>query len=103
MCIHSILFHAPSRLELNHFRLYYSITYFGYTFNTEKGGIGMFEIDKQYANANVARTIRFTEKLFEDLCKTAEENDISFNMLVLQCCRYALDNRGHSDVTATQD
>lgn len=40
----------------------------------------MFEIDRQYANANVPRTIRFTEKLFEDLSSTAEEAGISFNM-----------------------
>lgn len=52
----------------------------------------MFEIDNQYANANVPRTIRFTDKLFEDLNSVAEENNISFNMLVLQCCRYALDH-----------
>jgi len=51
----------------------------------------MFKIDKQYSNANIARTIRFTEKIFEDLTKASEKNDISFNMLVLQCCRYALD------------
>jgi len=52
----------------------------------------MFEIDNQYAKADVPRTIRFTEKLFEDLNRVAEENNISFNMLVLQCCRYALDH-----------
>lgn len=52
----------------------------------------LFEIDNQYANANVPRTIRFTEKIFEDLNSVAEKNSISFNMLVLQCCRYALDH-----------
>ncbi len=52
----------------------------------------MFEIDNQFANANIARTVRFTESIFEDLNKTAEQYNISFNMLVLQCCRYALDN-----------
>jgi predicted HicB family RNase H-like nuclease len=54
--------------------------------------VEMFEIDNQYANANVPRTIRFTDKLFEDLNSVAEENNISFNMLVLQCCRYALEH-----------
>ncbi len=57
----------------------------------------MFEIDRQYANANVPRTIRFTKKLFEDLSSAAEETGISFNMLVLQCCRYALDHRKQND------
>lgn len=57
----------------------------------------MFEIDNQYANANVPRTIRFTDKLFEDLSSIAEKNNISFNMLVLQCCRYALDHLKHNN------
>ena len=52
----------------------------------------MFKIIKPFANANIPRTIRFTEELFEELNKAAEENYISFNMLVLQCCRYALDS-----------
>ena len=57
----------------------------------------MFQIDNHYANANIARTIRFTDKIFEDLNRAAEENDISFNMLVLQCCRYALDHLAPSE------
>jgi len=52
----------------------------------------MFEIDTTLKNANIPRTVRFTEGLFEELNKIAAENGISFNLLVLQCCRYALDN-----------
>lgn len=52
----------------------------------------MFKIEKELKNANVARTIRFTEPLFEELNRLASENNISFNHLVLQCCKYALDN-----------
>ena len=52
----------------------------------------MFKIDKQLSNANVGRTIRFTEELFDELNELAAKNKISFNLLVLQCCRYALDN-----------
>ncbi len=52
----------------------------------------MFKIDNEFKNANVARTIRFTEGLFERLSKYAQENDVSFNYLVLKCCTYALDN-----------
>ena len=52
----------------------------------------MFVIDTQFSNANLARTIRFTEKLFDELNDVAEENKVSFNLLVLQCCRYALDH-----------
>lgn len=52
----------------------------------------MFKIDDELKNANVARTVRFTEPLFEKLNKTATDNNISFNLLVLQCCKYALEN-----------
>jgi predicted HicB family RNase H-like nuclease len=52
----------------------------------------MFKIDNEMKNANVARTIRFTESLFEKLNETAQANNISFNLLVLQCCKYALEN-----------
>ena len=52
----------------------------------------MFKIDKKYKSANISRTVRFTEELFEELNKTAQENNISFNLLVLQCCKYALEN-----------
>lgn len=52
----------------------------------------MFKIDNELKSANIARTIRFTESLFEKLNHVAQENNISFNLLILQCCKYALDN-----------
>ena len=52
----------------------------------------MFIIDNQFPNANVPRTIRFTEELFDELNELVEKKGISFNKLVLQCCRYALDH-----------
>jgi predicted HicB family RNase H-like nuclease len=52
----------------------------------------MFKVNKEFKSANISRTVRFTEPLFEQLNKTAAENNISFNLLVLQCCKYALDN-----------
>lgn len=52
----------------------------------------MFVIDNEMKNANIARTVRFTEALFERLNKVAVTDNISFNLLVLQCCKYALDN-----------
>lgn len=58
----------------------------------------MFEVDNQFAKASIPRTIRFTEKIFEDLRMAAEENDVSFNMMVLQCCRYALDQLKHGEM-----
>ena len=51
----------------------------------------MFTIKKTKPDANVPRTIRFTEPLFEELNKVAAVSKVSFNSLVLQCCRYALD------------
>lgn len=54
--------------------------------------IKMFEIENELKSANIARTVRFTEPLFEKLNKTASENNISFNLLVLQCCKYALED-----------
>lgn len=57
----------------------------------------MFKIDNELKNANVARTVRFTESLFEKLNKTAAENNISFNLLVLQCCKYALEDMAEQD------
>ena len=52
----------------------------------------MFKVDNELKSANIARTVRFTETLFQKLNKTAAKNNISFNLLVLQCCKYALDN-----------
>lgn len=52
----------------------------------------MFKIYNEFKGANVPRTIRFTDKLFEQLNEIAVQNDISLNLLVLQCCKYALDN-----------
>ena len=52
----------------------------------------MFKVDNELKSANIARTVRFTEPLFEKLNKVASENNISFNLLVLQCCKYALDD-----------
>ncbi len=53
----------------------------------------MFKIENDFKNANISRTVRFTETLFEKLNKVAAENDISFNLLVLQCCKYALEHQ----------
>lgn len=53
----------------------------------------MFHIENEFKGANIPRTVRFTDKLFEELNEVAQEYDISFNLLVLQCCKYALENR----------
>ena len=49
----------------------------------------MFQIKKaQQSN----KTIRMPDRLIDRLQKLADQNDISFNQLVVQCCEYALDN-----------
>ena len=57
----------------------------------------MVHLKKDFKNANIPRTIRFTEPLFQELNKVAAANGISFNLLVLQCCRYALNNISPED------
>ena len=52
----------------------------------------MVRIDKEFAGANVSKTIRFTEELDAKLRALAKGEHISFNELVLRCCQYALDN-----------
>lgn len=52
----------------------------------------MFRIDKRYAKANIQKTIRFTEDIYNELDDLAKKEKIPFNTLVLQCCQYALDN-----------
>ncbi|MGN0426027.1 MAG: hypothetical protein ACI4FY_11975 [Acetatifactor sp.] len=51
----------------------------------------MFTIDNSFSNANVAKTIRFTEDLERKLSAVASAEHISYNELVLRCCKYALD------------
>ncbi len=53
----------------------------------------LFAIDKEFQNTNVPRTIRFTDNLFEELNTLAQNNNISVNLLVLQCCKYSLENK----------
>lgn len=52
----------------------------------------MFNIDQKSKHANIPRTVRFTDPLFNRLKEIAEKEDISFNSLVLQCCSYALNH-----------
>ena len=54
----------------------------------------MFRPDREhkFSNTNVPKTVRFTEKLDEELVQLHEKTGISFNQVVLQCCRFALDN-----------
>jgi len=57
----------------------------------------MFKVENQFRGMNVARTVRFTEEIFEELNDIAKKNDISFNLLVSQCCKYAIENSEGAD------
>lgn len=54
----------------------------------------MFVVKKPHAKANISKTIRFTEELNRQLYALATETEVSFNELVIQCCQYALEERG---------
>lgn len=47
----------------------------------------MFRIKKE--GANIPRTIRFTEELFEQYTELSKETGVSFNELVLRAMKYA--------------
>lgn len=53
-----------------------------------------FKIEKtEYVN----RTFRITKELSETLSKIAQQNEISVNELVVQCCNFAISNMANSD------
>lgn len=52
----------------------------------------MFIVDSKMPKSNISRTIRFTEDIFESLTHIASVENVSFNQLVLQCCKYAINN-----------
>lgn len=41
----------------------------------------MFSVDKKLSKSNIARTIRFTEDIFNDLLRISTSEDVSFNQL----------------------
>lgn len=54
----------------------------------------MFKVEKpEFVN----KTFRLEKKLIERLEQVAQQEDISVNALVVQCCNYALDNMENSE------
>lgn len=50
----------------------------------------MFKVEKpEYVN----KTFRIQKELLEELQLYASQNDISVNELVVQCCKYAMQNK----------
>ena len=55
-----------------------------------------FEIKKQeYIN----KTFRITKELNDHLSEIAQQENISVNELVVQCCNYALSNMNNKDTS----
>ena len=54
----------------------------------------MFEIQNQQKSN---KTIRMPDELINKLQTIADQNNISFNRLVIQCCEYALNDMEKSD------
>ena len=52
----------------------------------------MFQIDKASYGPNSPRTIRFPDEFLEHLCRLAQENGVSLNRFVVQCCKYAVNH-----------
>ena len=50
----------------------------------------MFSIDKTLINPNMPVTVRFSSVLYEWLRNKADKEEISFNQMVLQCCKYVI-------------
>lgn len=57
-------------------------------------GEPIFRIKKQLSSN---KTIRMPNELIDELQKLADESNISFNQVVVQCCRFALQNRQKTD------
>lgn len=60
----------------------------------------MFQIKRWRYGANLPHTVRFPEELCESLAQIAQDNNVSFNSLVIQCCNYAIcniDNTGKTN------
>lgn len=59
--------------------------------NFEKREGLMFHIDKAFLHPNISVTVRFTPVLYEWLKSVCEREDITFNHLVLQCCKNCME------------
>ncbi len=51
----------------------------------------MFFVDRTLLKPNIPRTIRFTSILYDWITEVSEKEGISFNQVVLMCCKNAKD------------
>ncbi len=57
-------------------------------------GDKIFKIKKPLSSN---KTIRMPDELIDKLQSLADENDISFNQLVVQCCEFAIENMNDTE------
>ena len=55
--------------------------------------------DKELINPNISRTVRFTPVLYDWLMQVKERENLSFNQVVLQCCKNCMEE----DAETTED
>lgn len=55
----------------------------------------MFKVRKAEESSN--RTIRFPKSLLEQMSKIAQQEKVSLNSFVVQCCEYAMNNLPESN------
>lgn len=51
----------------------------------------MFTVEKEFLHPNIGVTIRFTPILYSWLKSVSKRENISFNQLVLQCCKNCME------------
>ena len=51
----------------------------------------MFHIDKAFLHPNISVTVRFTPVLYEWLKSVCARENITFNHLILQCCKNCME------------
>ncbi len=57
----------------------------------------MFFVDRTLLKPNIPRTIRFTSILYDWIAEVSEKEGISFNQVVLICCKNAMDQYKEAD------
>ena len=61
----------------------------------------MFKVRKVEESSN--RTIRFPKSLLDEMSKVAQQEKVSLNSFVVQCCEYAMNDLQKSDSDSETD
>lgn len=59
--------------------------------NIQNSEVYMFRIEKELLHPNISVTIRFTPIIYDWLKSVCKRENISFNKLVLQCCKNCME------------